>query len=295
MSTIEEVVLGHITSELEKKTKGIAQKVTEDVVKRVVEELHHARPVEIIVGDKAQVMEGLTHHKFEEILSYMSARISLILVGPAGSGKTHIAFQCAEALGLDKFSISVNEQTSKADFMGYVDANGKLVRTNFRNAYENGGVFIVDEIDCGNPNILTIINSALSNDWCPFPDGMVKRHEKFMCVCTANTFGEGESVQYVGRNVLDSATKDRFATLFVSYDKNIENSIDMKWVGLVRELRDYFTKNNTNFVVSTRGLIRLTSLSRAKAKMTEEDIKNCLNLHTGYDLSVGTIVRKYLK
>lgn len=282
------------------KLKGVNKKIRDNIEKNIQEEIltkfSSARTIEFKIGEgDAKRSEGLHHKSFDEIMKYVQCNISMILVGPAGSGKTHIAVQCAELLGRDHYSISVNEHTSKTDFLGYMDAHGKIVKTNFRTAYENGGVFIIDEIDCANPNILTIINSALSNGFCPFPDGMIPRNEDFMCICTANTFGEGESMQYIGRNILDAATRDRFATIFVNYDTEIEKILnDSKVYELCQELRKYFASNKLDFIISTRGMLRLSTLTRLEGyKITIDDIKNCLNLRN-LSVNIDPILKKYI-
>lgn len=297
-SKIDEIVEEIITEKLEEKDKNqgerIRKQITKEFTEKLLGEVGPARKVELWVDGKKKDVKGMTHRRFEDILRYVAANVPMILVGPAGSGKTQIAVQCAEVLERTHYSISVNEHTSKTDFLGYMDANGKIVKTNFRKAFEEGGVFIIDEIDCANPNILTIINSALSNGFCPFPDGMIQRHADFLCICTANTFGEGENVHYIGRNVLDAATRDRFTTMFIDYDDKIERALtDEKVYALGMELRRYFKSNNVDCIISTRGLIRLTQLYNIKDyKPTAEDIKNCLNLHT-MGVGVNPIISKY--
>lgn len=288
---IENLAERKINEKFSKESPNFIKSIGEQVAK----DLQSYRKIELVFanGNKKKITD-LLHSSFPEVMSYIESGINLILVGPAGSGKTHIATQVAEALDMEHFSISVNEQTSKTDFLGYVDANGNLVRTNFRNAYENGGMFIIDELDAGNPNILTVINSALSNDFCPFPDGMVKRNEKFLCVCTANTYGEGESVQYIGRNILDSATKDRFATLFVGYDTTIEKNIHSGAFELIHQLREFFKKNGQQFVISTRGIQRLSRLVSVKETVNENDVINCLNLHSIADATIRNLINKYI-
>jgi cobaltochelatase CobS len=274
----------------------VATKAEKKIVAKILEEFANIKRVEYVInGDKKTPKDGLRHSMFDEILKYMSCNISAILVGPAGSGKTHIAVQCAELLERVHYSISVNEQTSKTDFLGYMDANGQMVKTNFRRAYEEGGVFIVDEIDCANPNILTIINSALSNGFCPFPDGMVARHSDFLCICTANTFGEGESAKYIGRNILDAATRDRFATIVVDYDPMIERALNEKNVfDLGIELRDFFSKNKLDVIISTRGMLRLSALTRIEGyKITIDDVKSCLNLKN-VSVNLDSIIQKHV-
>lgn len=294
---INKIIFEKIENDVKVATASVAKQLHPKVVSDVLDELKVVRPIKI-KHSKVPPVEGLAHEMTESVLKYIAARLPLLLVGHAGSGKTHIAIQCAKVLGLKYYSISVNEQTSKSDFLGYTDATGKLVKTNFRKAYEKGGVFIIDEIDAGNPNILTVVNSALSNDTCPFPDGMVSRHEDFVCVCTANTFGEGESLQYIGRNILDAATRDRFATLFIDYSNGLEKILVPTFINLLAELREHFKKNNTNHVVSTRAGIRLETLFNANDGVTSaEDITNCMNLHQESlrDQRVKDIVTKYVQ
>jgi len=295
MADIEKILKDHITVEVKKQTEGTADEVTSVVLSRVLEEVKWARPIEVTKFDGTKIQLESAHEMTEQVLAYLTARIPLLLVGPAGSGKTHIAISCAKLLDLQFFSISVNEQTSKADFLGYKDANGKLVETNFRKAYEQGGVFIIDEIDAGNPNILTVVNSALSNDTCPFPDGMITRHPDFVAVCTANTFGEGESLQYIGRNILDAATRDRFASMYIDYSDGLERILIPNFKKLLDELRAHFKKNNVNIVVSTRSGLRLERLKEASGKSTRGDIIRCLNLQQEVlrDINVVKIVDKY--
>lgn len=297
MADINDILDEKIIIEVEKQNKKVIQKLRTEVISIALEELKKSRPIQIIRpdGSKAGEVGGPMHEMTEEVLAYIGARMSLLLVGPAGSGKTHIAISCAKMLALPYYSISVNEQTSKSDFLGYKDAMGELVKTNFRNAYENGGVFIIDEIDAGNPNILTVVNSALSNDTCPFPDGMIARHPEFICVCTANTFGEGESLQYIGRNILDAATRDRFASLYIGYSNTLEEILIPNYRDLLLELRDHFKKNNVLSVISTRSGMRLETLKQVKTKMNEDDITSCLNLQqeTSRDIKVVNIIKKY--
>jgi MoxR-like ATPase len=297
MADIEQILKDHIKVEVKAESDKNIETIRATVLSKVLEEVKAVRPIQVISLDgKKSDSQGLSHEMTEEVLNYLSVRIPLLLVGPAGSGKTHIAINCAKLLGLDFFSISVNEQTSKSDFLGYNDANGKLVKTNFRKAYEKGGVFIIDEIDAGNPNILTVVNSALSNETCPFPDGMITRHKDFVAVCTANTFGEGESLQYIGRNILDAATKDRFASLYIDYSETLELALVPSFKNMLKELRAHFKKNNTLMVVSTRAGIRLESLFVAKGgKVTKNDIVNCMNLQQEItrDSMVVKLVEKY--
>lgn len=184
------------------------------------------KTVSVVRPDLAPVNVGKTHFLFEKVLKAVNARVHLYLVGPAGSGKTHLCEQVAEGLGLEFRALSVCAQSSKTDLLGYQNiTNGEYITTGFREAYEKGGVYCLDEIDNGNANVISVLNSALANGKCAFPDGMVKMHEDFVLIACANTFGLGADRTYVGRNQLDAATLDRFAMIEFPYDEALELEI----------------------------------------------------------------------
>jgi len=171
---------------------------------------------------RRELPAGLRHCAFPRILQVV-AFDSVFLAGPAGAGKTTIAEQCAEALETPFYFTGA--VASEYKLTGFVDAQGRTIRTAFREAFEHGGLFLFDEIDASDPAALLAFNAALSNGKFDFPDGSVKRHPDFRCIASANTWGAGASREYVGRNQLDAATMDRFARIAMDYDPQLENTI----------------------------------------------------------------------
>lgn len=194
------------------------------------------------------------HYRFHELLSVVKCRLNALLVGPAGSGKTSGGYNVATHLKLPFYSISVGMQTTKSEFFGYMNADGKYVTTLFRKAFEKGGIFLLDEMDAGNANVITAINQALANNYCAFPDGMVNKHKDFVVIASANTFGTGANREYVGRNQLDAATLDRFVTIEWGYDETLEETIvkNKEWLHFVRRCRHNANKYNIRTVISPR-------------------------------------------
>lgn len=154
----------------------------------------------------------LAHKQLDVLLKActMGAKRPIMLTGEAGSFKTHSAELVAGLLNLTFYSMSVGEQSTKSDILGFIDANGNYRTTPFRKAFEHGGLYLLDEVDAGNPNVLLSINTAISNGFVDFPDAQVQVHKDFRLIATANTFGNGANAQYVGRNKLDLATANRF-------------------------------------------------------------------------------------
>lgn len=212
------------------------------------------RDLEIKIGDKPKVDAGKVHKCFDDLLASASVRCHSFLTGGAGSFKTSSAEKVAEVLGLECSAISVSAQTPNTALLGFMNAKGDYVSTEFRKRYETGGVFILDEIDNGNANTLAVLNSALANGNCAFADGMVAKHEDFILIATANTFGSGASAQYVGRNKLDDATLDRFVFIEWDYDNKLEMHIasNKDWCADVQAIRRAVDELKIKAVVSPR-------------------------------------------
>jgi len=180
--------------------------------------------------------------------------------------------QVAAELKLPFAALSVCSQTTKTDLLGYLDAHGNYRSTNFREIYEKGGVFCLDEIDNGNANVLAVLNSALAGENNAFPDKMVKRHPNFVVVACANTFGLGASGGYVGRTQIDAATLDRFFFVDMPYDDGLEAHVagvdvvtspvwnalgqsvpDVKtWLAVVKKTREAVAELGVKAIISPR-------------------------------------------
>lgn len=238
------------------------KETVETNLKEYIDELKANKPLVVKTWGKTTQIKGLKHYNLENLIKLTGAGQNVMLVGMAGTGKTKGAEQTAEALGLKFYCISVGSQTSKSDLLGYIDANGKYVKTAFRDAYEKGGVFVMDEIDAGNSNVLIVLNSALSNDICAFPDKLVRRHKDFHFIATANTYGNGADRTYVGRNQLDGATLDRFTVLDWDIDESLEESLlspfehGKQWLAAVRHLRNEVKTKNIRAIISPRMSIK---------------------------------------
>ncbi len=177
----------------------------------------------VVIPGKEPTMLGVVHRETGKILKMLMAGVNVYLHGPAGSGKTTVGRKCAEAFGLPFYFAAKVE--SEYMLLGFKDARGETVRTQFREAYEHGGVFLFDELDGSSPSAVVALNAALANGICPFPDGIVMRHADFKCIAAGNTKLSGASRQYVGRNQLDAASVDRFAFVEFGYDDTLETAL----------------------------------------------------------------------
>lgn len=206
---------------------------------------------------------GTQHRSFPTLLKILEQKLNVYICGPAGSGKTTAAQNCAEALNVPFYFTGAI--ASEYKLTGFIDAQGKIVSTDFRKAYENGGLFLFDEIDASFPQAVLAFNAALANDFMDFPDKRVQKHENFYCIAAANTIGMGADRQYVGRNQLDAASLDRFVFLDWQYDENLEQELaeNKTWTYKVQKIRKIVNEKKIRFVVSPRASIKGAQLLAA--------------------------------
>lgn len=256
------------------------REIAEDVANKV---LADSKPpvYEILIGDGPVVTyDKATHARFGDVVKIVGAGLHAYLVGPPGTGKTTLCSQIADALNLDFAMISCDPTMPASKLFGFVDANGTERRTPFWDVYENGGLFLFDEIDNAHPGIIAGMNSALANGHCAFASRIVKRSPDFRCVAAANTFGTGATRQFVGRNQLDAATLDRFVTVTVDIDETLEEALTLanltenvalakEWLASVRKWRQNVADKGLQVIISPRASIEGARLLGVGFSMAE--------------------------
>lgn len=236
----------------------------------------HAAKLNVIAikaGTKKPVkVKGVMPEYFELACKLASSRINIMMTGPSGSGKTFIAGKIAEALGMEFASISCSAGMSESQVSGWlipVGDNGQFVYVpaSFITIYENGGVFLFDEIDNSDPNMLVFLNQAIANDSFFLPqrheNPRVVKHPDFVCIAAANTYGLGADAMYVGRNQLDAATLDRFRAgmIQVDYSETVETALinpDVLEWGLA--IREGIKTHGLRRILSTRVMLDLSKV-----------------------------------
>ena len=228
---------------------GAAHKAATEALKsltptRLEVQLPNAEPVPL----------GLVHKLTGEIIEDLADGVNVYLHGPAGSGKTTLAEKVAKAFGVKAYYAAKVEH--EYQLMGFVNAKG-YVRTQFRDAYEFGGIFLFDEFDASCAAAVVALNMALANGICAFPDGMVTRHPDFKVIAAGNTVLGGATEAYQGRQQLDAASVDRFTFTEFGYDEDLERALasDADWVAYVQAVRAEVARRGFSHLVTPRATI----------------------------------------
>lgn len=239
------------------------------------------KPLKVNFGTTELPEKEYCHKAFMTVMNILRSqkRIqkNIMLVGEAGSGKTHLCSSVAKALNLKFYPMSVGLQTTKSDLLGFINAHGQYITSPVREAFEHGGILLLDEFDSTHAGVVTIINSLLANGHCSFPDGIVEKNDKFVCIVACNTYGKGANIDYVGRNRLDGATLDRFITVDVDYDDALEELLtqNKEWLEVINKIRANVKRQGIKMIISPRASMNGADLLEAGFKL-EDVIDMCI-------------------
>lgn len=259
-----------VKAEIDSAVNKLGQDMTieiQTVVQALRQEIADAKEtavnvLEVRTPKETHRIEGLVHEKLATIIAYVSVGEPVFLYGRAGTGKSHIAEQVAEALGIDYYP--ANSVQTKYDITGYNNANGEFVKTPFFDAFTKGGLYFVDEMDNSAPDALIVLNTAVANGYCEFANGVQKAHPDFRIMGAGNTVGKGATSEYCGRNQLDGATIDRFAFVEIDYDRRIELATaggDEELVEFIHQFRKACEDNGIFVITSYRAIKRLHAIA----------------------------------
>ena len=196
----------------------------------------------------------MEHKKFVETATLVDAGIPVLLTGERGTGKTTLAMNVAKKLGLSFFSLSMTRQTTLSHLLGFRNVNGVYIPSHIREAADNGGIVLLDELDASDPNVILCLNT-IENGYLSFPDELVQLHPDFRLMATSNP--QDNHKDYNGRAKLDASTMDRFDIVDIERDENLEQSlVDFSTHAHMSLMRKCLGKVNSVTYVSMRDSIR---------------------------------------
>lgn len=152
-----------------------------------------------------------------------AARNNLLLIGPAGSGKTTVIEQVAARLGWPVWAVSCSGKVRASHWFGtFALRDGATVWQDgpLALALRHGGIFLADEITRLDPAEQMALVRVLDGGEVAIPETgeVIRPHKLFRFVGTGNSGGFGdETGAYVGERVSSFAFLDRFLKMEVDY------------------------------------------------------------------------------
>ena len=212
------------------------------------------------IGIKINDLEPIiTKHRpcliLEDLIRITKVGLNPCMVGPSGCGKTFAAEQLSEVLKLNYAHVTLTAGASESWLFGRQTPTG-FIEGQFSKFYRLGGVFLLDEVDAADPNMVLCLNTALGNGhlYNPINGETYTRHKDFVCIAAANTNLNGADNKYTGRSRIDAAFSKRFIFVAVDYDTDLENDMlhasDFK--KCLFEIRSQLKSNQFDEILSSR-------------------------------------------
>jgi len=253
-----------IDGAVKKEIPEIAKNMQQDNKAAILDAAQELKPTIIQINNKpAGEIKGTVHKDFKKAFRILTATGRLYLKGDSGTGKGVLARQIAEGLNLSFGILPLTAGVTESKITGLMQIDGTFNSTSFLNAYENGGVFLFDEVDAADSNTLLTINDGIESGQMYIPNRKekpyAKRHKDFYLICAANTWGTGNEADYHGREYQDAAFLNRFSAskMLIDYDVELEKELLKDAPELLKALHNMRTnvrKNNVPKEISTRTL-----------------------------------------
>lgn len=244
-----------------------------------------------------------THNLLKKVLIVLSltkgngTHLSVYLWGPSASGKTTMAKQCANAFGVKFFPLSCAKDDPSYKVFGYCTADGTYIASSFRECYESGGVYLMDEVDMASDSTTVSLNTALGNGYCLFPDGkLINAHKDFYFIAGGNTTLAGATARYSARRKLDAAFGERLDVFFeMTYDPAIETIMaygNLEWRDYVWSVREAVKYHSIDHLVTPRAIERGAIL--LKAGLSRREVEDCA-IWRGLSQDDITMIKRRIK
>ena len=179
-------------------------------------------------GDDSSVpqddAEHPTHEMLPRVLAHLAAGSHVFLYGPKGSGKSTAYETYAKIVGMDFEAYSCNPHMTGSTLVGYALPTGGWLDGPLTSSIRNNRISGIDEIDFGSQGAMSVMNMVTAQGFIR-ADEMLYASPEWRVIATANTNGQGATMEYVGRNKMDEALLDRFKMVHWDTDTKLERYI----------------------------------------------------------------------
>ena len=159
------------------------------------------------------------------------------LIGPSGTGKTHIVYLVAELAGLPLWEINCGLQTSVFDLFGRYVGLGKenWIDGLIVNWCRYGGILYLDEANMMKQDVATRLNPILDQRGhlvlTEKDNELIPRHKHAYLIISMNPF----SAEFAGTKPLNAAMRRRMS-VWLNFDyMSVGEKIDDKEIEMVHE------------------------------------------------------------
>ncbi|AEH60071.1 ATPase associated with various cellular activities AAA_5 [Methanosalsum zhilinae DSM 4017] len=220
-----------------------------------------------------------------EMIRARSLGENVLLIGDAGTGKDWLAMMYGRIMGEDPIVVSLSEDMEGQELIASRGLEAGLTVWEYSqivNAYVNGRIIILDEVNKTRPGVCAILNEIMEAPELEMPDGSwVSRCEGFQIIATMNEAGE----EYGGYDI-DPDFRDRFATLIqvdeldknqrIEFLRKVSHSIvPRKFIEDLISLQD--TINNSGQVWRKMSLRVLERIIEARRRYPAESLASLIS------------------
>ena len=158
-------------------------------------------------------------HYVERIIRALYYFKQCSLIGPSGTGKTHIVYLVAELAGVPVWEVNCGLQTSSYDLIGRFVGLGKenWIDGQVTQWLRHGGILYLDEANMMKQDVATRLNPVLDTRGhlvlTEKDNEIIPRHKFAYCIISMNPF----SAEFSGTKKLNAAFRRRMA-VWINFD-----------------------------------------------------------------------------
>lgn len=164
--------------------------------------------------------------ELRKIMGCIAARRSVLLEGPVGVGKTHLAIAATTKLGRAVYRIDGDSRYTEQKLTGWFDPPTVMKRGFVKEAFTDGplveamrtgGILFINELNRLPEGVQNVLLPALDEKKISLPRlGEVRAKPEFMVVATQNP------KEFVATSHLSEAILDRFELITIDYQSEAE-------------------------------------------------------------------------